>query len=105
MKSAFYDLKKKDQELVFEMVCQVSGISSPDLDCVEHYTLDDMHIFHKAMRKAVSTKFDRLSPNDKSKVYELCGVDRPPQITDAKWGKHHAFDHVLRLIDAMSFIE
>ncbi len=100
--AAFSALNTKDQHLIFEMVYLEAGITSDDANWGELHVFDDMHRFNKALRRAISIKFDRLSQEDKNKVYgEVYTLAGKPKMDDAKWGENNAFDHVLRLIDAM----
>ncbi|GEM_PF-3071356 len=103
MKSAFYDLEKRDQYLVFEMVREMSNTSSIDPLWGQQHVFDDRHLFYKAVRKAVSNKFDRLSSKSKEMIYEK--ICEPALNLDQNAAKEHAFGHILRLIDAMASIE
>ncbi len=58
--------------------------------------------FARAVRKATYEKFEALSQEQKSSVYqkiwELAGR---PEADPVIWGENHAYEHVLRFIDAM----
>ncbi len=102
IKTSFSLLKREDQCLIFEMIYLESGIASEDANWGEHHAFDDMHLFRKALRRAISDKFDRLSQEDKNRVYgEIYLLAGKPGTDDTQWGENHAFEHVLRLIDAM----
>ncbi len=103
IKNSFSLLKREDQCLIFEMIYLESGITSEDAEWGEHHVFDDMHLFRKALRRAISDKFDRLSQEDKNRVYEeIYLLAGKPETDDSKcWGGNHAFKHVLRFIDAM----
>jgi Leucine-rich repeat (LRR) protein len=119
IKEAFGNLKKNDQNLIFEMVYKVSGIHSNEdpIFWGEHHVFDNMNIFYHAVKKAIAVKFDRLSLKEKNTVYKEIYQLARSETEDLKWGEHHAFDddrrlriamngigafdHVLRLIDAM----
>jgi Leucine-rich repeat (LRR) protein len=119
IKEAFENLKKNDQNLIFEMVYKISGIHSNEdpIFWGEHHVFNNMNIFYHAVKKAIVMKFDRLSLKEKNTVYEEIYQLARPETEDPKWGEHHAFDddlcltvamvrigafdHVLRLIDAM----
>jgi Leucine-rich repeat (LRR) protein len=104
IKEAFGNLKKNDQNLIFEMVYKVSGVCSDDPIWGEHHVFDDMNIFYYAVKKAIATKFDRLSLKEKNAVYGEIYQLAQPKTEDPNWGEHHFFDNVLRLIDAMDRI-
>jgi hypothetical protein len=104
VEEAFRQLKLQDQRLIFEMVYIESGAQSNDPKWGEHHVFDDMNIFYRAVRKAISAKFDRLSADEKNVVYGKIYRLAQPETEDAEWGKHHAFDHVLLLVDAMDKI-
>jgi Leucine-rich repeat (LRR) protein len=103
IKEAFGNLKKNDQNLIFEMVSKVSGIHSNEdpIFWGEHHVFDNMNIFYHAVKKAIVVKFNRLSLKEKNTVYKEIYQLAQPETEDQKWGKHHAFDDDLRLIDAM----
>jgi Leucine-rich repeat (LRR) protein len=106
IKEAFGNLKKNDQNLIFEMVYKVSGVhSKEDPIWGEHHVFDDMNIFYHAVKKAIAAKFDRLSLKEKNAVYGEIYQLAQPKTEDPKWGLHHAFDNILRLVDAMDRIE
>jgi Leucine-rich repeat (LRR) protein len=74
IKAAFARLKYSDQCLIFEMVyleaCRNGvGIASWDLQWGEHHVFDDMDRFCMALRRAVVIKFNRLSSEQKNRVY------------------------------------
>jgi Leucine-rich repeat (LRR) protein len=106
IKGAFGNLKKSDQNLIFEMVCKKSGVHSNDhpISWGEHHVFDDMNIFYHAVKKAIAAKFNRLSLKEQNAVYEEIDQLAQPKIEDPKWGEQHAFDNVLRFIDAMDRI-
>jgi Leucine-rich repeat (LRR) protein len=106
IKEAFGNLKKNDQNLIFEMVYKASSVHS-NKDPIfwgEHHVFDDMNIFYHAIKKAIAAKFDRLSLKETNAVYEE--IDQLAQLKteDPKWGEQHVFDNILRFIDAMDRI-
>ncbi len=114
-KEAFKRLKIQDKNLIFECLYNVYQKqyrtndfleeSKKDPQWGEHHIFEDMEKFCKAVSLAVDTKFTRLSKNQKDavygKIYELAGR---PKVPDSQWGERHAFDEVLRLVDAMDTI-
>jgi Leucine-rich repeat (LRR) protein len=107
IKEAFGNLKKNDQNLIFEMVYKVSGVHSKEdpIFWGEHHVFDDMNIFYHAVKQAIVVKFDRLSLKEENAVYGEIYQLAQPKTEDPIWGEQHAFDNVLRLIDAMDRIE
>jgi Leucine-rich repeat (LRR) protein len=107
IKEAFGNLKKNDQNLIFEMVYKVSGVHSNEdpIFWGECHVFDDMNIFCHAVKKAIAAKFDRLSLKEQNAVYEEIDQLARPETEGPEWGEQHAFDNVLRLIDAMDRIE
>jgi Leucine-rich repeat (LRR) protein len=107
IKEAFGNLKKSDQNLIFEMAYKISGVHSNEdpIFWGEHHVFDDMNIFYRSVKIAIAAKFDRLSLEEKKVVYEEIYQLAQPTIEDPKWGEQHAFDNVLRLIDAMDRIQ
>jgi Leucine-rich repeat (LRR) protein len=107
IKEAFGNLKKNDQNLIFEMVYKVSGVHSNEdpIFWGEHHVFDDMNIFCHAVKKAIAAKFDRLSLKEQNAVFGEIYQLAQPKTKNPKWGEQHAFDNVLRLIDAMDRIE
>lgn len=74
----------------------------------EVHALDDLHIFNGALKRDVRNRFDRLTPEEKNAVYGQVYLLAQEEgrmeedLSDPQWGEHHAFDNILRLIDAMS---
>jgi Leucine-rich repeat (LRR) protein len=98
---AFSQLKKQDQCLIFEMICQESDTSSKDLRWGEQHLFDNPVLLRRAVKKAISAKFDRLSPEDQSKVHDkICHLAGP----EALWVYNCAFKEVLMLVDAMDLV-
>ncbi len=60
----------------------------------------------RAVKQATYEKFEALSPEQKSSVYlkilELAG--RPEAQDPVKWGVSHAFDNMLRFVDALESV-
>jgi Leucine-rich repeat (LRR) protein len=81
IKEAFGNLKKNDQNLIFEMVYKVSGVHSNEdpIFWGEHHVFDDMNIFYHAVKKAI---FEM--------VYKVSGVHSNED--PIFWGEHHVFD-------------
>jgi Leucine-rich repeat (LRR) protein len=100
IKKAFENLEMSDQNLIFAMVHQRSGGYFDNPNWKKHQVFDDMNIFYHAVKQAIAVKFDRLSL-EKNAVYEEIHQLAQPETKDPKWGEQHAFDNVLRLIDAM----
>jgi Leucine-rich repeat (LRR) protein len=102
IKTAFARLKHSDQCLICEMVYREAGIISKDLKWGEHHIFDNMDRFFMALKRAVVTKFNRLSSEQKNRmcaeVYNLAGR---PQTHDVRWGEHYALDCIPRALDAM----
>ncbi|MBS0603672.1 MAG: leucine-rich repeat domain-containing protein, partial [Verrucomicrobia bacterium] len=103
MEQKFAELDQQDKNLICEMVYELSGSESTDPQWREHHVFDDRAVFYYAIRRAISAKFEGLSQNEKNivygHIYELSGR---PATQDPKWGKRHAFENVLRLVDAMN---
>jgi Leucine-rich repeat (LRR) protein len=106
IKEAFGNLKKNDQNLIFEMICKESGVHSNEdpIFWGEHHVFYDMNIFYHAVKKAIAAKFDRLSSRERNAVYKEIYQLVQPEAKGLKWSEQHAFDNVLRLIDAMDRI-
>ncbi|MBS0603670.1 MAG: leucine-rich repeat domain-containing protein [Verrucomicrobia bacterium] len=101
----FAELPAEDKNLIYEMVYEESESESEDPQWGERHAFDDRAVFYHALRSALSTKFDRLSLEEKTRVYEhVDELAGRPETDDPKWGEHHAFDNVLRLVDAMNRI-
>ena len=95
----FSQLKKQDQCLIFEMICQESGISTEDLCWGEQHLFDNPVLLRRAVKKAVFAKYDRLSPLDQSEVHhEILNL-----VGDELF--NCAFKEVLMLVDGMDLAE
>jgi Leucine-rich repeat (LRR) protein len=105
IKEVFLNLKRNDQNLIFEMIYKESGVHSDDPIWGENHVFDNMNIFYRAVKKAIAAKFDRLSLKKQNAVYGEIYHLAQPETLDPKWGEHYAFDNVLRLVDAMDRIE
>lgn len=101
VKTAFQSLKSADKQLVIQLVS--SNSKNIDLPRGADHVFDSRAVFYWAVRKAISVKFERLSEDKKSAVYgHIYQLAGSPQADDPNiWGKEHAFDNVLWLIDAM----
>ncbi|MBS0653372.1 MAG: leucine-rich repeat domain-containing protein [Verrucomicrobia bacterium] len=75
--------------------------SSPDNPMLE--LLSDRALFARAVIEAASEKINGLDPAKRRETYwqvwDLAG--RP--VGDDNWGENHAFDNIIRLIEAMEF--
>ncbi|MBS0603884.1 MAG: leucine-rich repeat domain-containing protein [Verrucomicrobia bacterium] len=100
----FSELDPQDRNLIYAMVYQVSGSESTDPQWGEHHVFDSKAVFYRAVREAISAKFEGLSQNEKKmvyeQIYELAG--RPETRDPIVWGKNNAFENLLRLVDAMN---
>lgn len=99
----FLSLPSADQNLIFEMVWICAGNqNTDDPQWGEHHVFEDMDRFYLSVRKAISTKLERLPQEKKNEVYgkvwELAGK---PITKDWQWGEHLALDNLTRLADAM----
>jgi hypothetical protein len=95
VKGTFKLLKREDQCLIFEVACQISDISSED------HLFENPVLLRWAVKHAISLKFDRLSKEDKGKVFAKIYELAQPDMDDVLEAEIYAFEHVLRLIDAM----
>ncbi|MBS0604623.1 MAG: leucine-rich repeat domain-containing protein [Verrucomicrobia bacterium] len=99
----FAELDPRDKNLIYGMVYQTAGSKSQDPQWGELHAFDDRSVFNRAVRKAISAKFDRLSQEEKNRVYgNICELAGHPATSDLQWGEEHAFENVLRLVDAMN---
>ena len=71
----------------------------------EHHTFDAMPIFYGALKRYVRESFGGLSSDQKNAVYghvsHLARGEGSDVVSVPGWGRRHAFDNILRLIDAM----
>jgi Leucine-rich repeat (LRR) protein len=100
----FNSLDEKDKSVIFEMVWEQAG--KPDTDGLqwgkEHAFDGGRHHFGLAVQKAIMTKLECLSQEQRSQVYsEIYHLAGGPQ-TDAPWGELQAKENLPRLADALS---
>ncbi len=98
---SFNQLSHKDKCLVYEAVYLESGVVTRDLHWGEHHFFDDPYLFCLAYPKAFRMKFDRLSNEEKNKVYKIIYDLSGVKTDDTRWGERHVFDNFPLLIDAM----
>jgi leucine-rich repeat protein SHOC2 len=97
-------LPTADQNLIFEMVWFYAGSqTTDDSQWGEHHVFEEMERFYLSVRKAITTKLERLPQEKKNmvygKVWELAGK---PNTRDRQWGEHNALNNLTRLADALS---
>jgi len=111
----------KDRNLIYERVYledeavsrvgEVEFIGREDPQWGEHHVCDDMHLFYRALKGAILTKFNRLSAEQRDAVYgRIYAIAREdaglaadaPAWEDPNWGENHRDDNILRVIDAMA---
>ncbi len=97
------ELSSEDRDLIFEMIDrEFSAAGNTYLQCgADDLTFDTWNVYCRAVRNAVHVKFERLSEGRKENAYEKLYQMAHPQTKDPQWATKHAFDHILRLIDAM----
>jgi len=62
----------------------------------------DMGLFARSVRKATYALYDSLGLDQKNLVhYHIWDLAGRPETDDPQWGEHHAFDDVLRFVDAL----
>lgn len=99
-------LNKKDQELIYEMMGELSISTDKDpRNLTDEEMVSDMDLLCRALIKAIPTKFNRLSDAEKNAVFDWVFKLAAPITQDPKWGKHNAFDNVPRLLEAMACLE
>jgi hypothetical protein len=109
IQETFKKLKAEDKNLIYQCVYKLSWIlkgarreDHQKDQGVEQQAFEDMQLFCHGVAYAVWEKFDRLSYDQSNavfeKVYELAGR---PETSNP----NHAFDEVLRLVDAMDGLE
>jgi Leucine-rich repeat (LRR) protein len=111
VQEAFSRLPPTIKESLYGKVWEeAGGPHTDDPNWGEHHTFEDMPRFQRALKKHVTESFARLSPNQKNGVYghvyhlaQRQGVDVDPNVHN--WGEVHAFDNILRLIDAMGLLQ
>ncbi len=101
IKSAFSQLNRQDQLLIYEMI---SSPNTADLQWGEIHVFDDMNIFISAANKAIELKYQRLNDYQKQMVHEnIHNIAGKPLTSDnwAEWGRLCAMNNLPRLADAM----
>jgi hypothetical protein len=106
VQTSFSRLPIAIKNALYGKVWEEAGGPIGDPQWGEHHTFDDMLRFQRALKKHVTESFERLSPDQKNGVYghvyhlaQRQGVPVDPNVHN--WGEVHAFDNILRLIDAM----
>jgi Leucine-rich repeat (LRR) protein len=107
VQTAFSRLPPATKEALFGKVWEEAGSPrTDDPNWGEHHTFDDMPCFQRALKRYVSESFERLGPDQRNgvygHVYHLAQSQRVPIDPNVhNWREVHAFDNILRLIDAM----
>jgi len=108
IKKAFESLKKEDKKLIYQCIENLPDRTRyNNEDEVEMTALLNIQAFGKAVANAAWQKFDRLSDDNRNAVFEkVCKLaGRQPKTSHPEWGKKHARDEILRLVDAMDGFE
>jgi hypothetical protein len=108
IKSVFAKLKDEDQKLIFKALPNLTFIG-PDLndtqlEWAKEHIFDNMHTFSFCVHEAINQKFEKLSKEEKNKVYERISL-KVKGNTDLEWGELHAFDNILLLLDVIDEVE
>ncbi len=97
-------LKQKIVELVG--VAPMSAAASSSSATIDESFFTDIPRLGDAVRRATFAMFDHLSPDQKNSVYtkiwELAGS--PETDSPTIWGENHAFDEMLRFVDALEAV-
>jgi hypothetical protein len=107
VREAFSKLPVAIQHPLYENVWREADCPGSHSGWSEHHIFTDMPRFHRALKKCITRSFDALRPEEKTVVYERVFqlAERQGVLVeydDPDWGKTHAFDNILRLIDAMT---
>jgi Leucine-rich repeat (LRR) protein len=104
-KAIFHSLARKNKEIIFEMVWEIAG--RPDTDSLqwgEDHAFDEdmMSYLGPAVRKAIMTKFERLSQEQRTQVsFDICNSnEQPPSCSCCK--ELLTKENLPRLADALS---
>jgi Leucine-rich repeat (LRR) protein len=106
LEASFSKLPMTIQDALYKRVLEERESSWKVLEWDELYLFKDIPHFCSTLKKFVTENFEALSQEQKTVVYghvfylaknQGVAVDR----NDPRWGEDHAFDNVLRLIDAM----
>ena len=112
VRESFSGLSDSIKNALFQCVWRETGTSATfDRQWGESHAFDDMQIFYRALEKFVLRSFQGLTRDEKNVVYgHVCQLaqretqTKAVDFSDPGWGKDHAFDNVLRLIDAMMLL-
>jgi hypothetical protein len=104
IQSAFESLCDRDKNRIYQCIRELNEIlDGPQMNPLwsKQHKFEDMDRFYHAVAYAIWKKYEQLHRNDDvfRKIYEL--ANRPVTSRPIQWGKEHAFDHILRLVDAM----
>ena len=97
------------RNLIYSLIYNEVQKNDPrvEREWVELHAFDSSRLFCLAMKRFVLEKFDRLSQDEKNAAYDrisaIAQADAVRLALALEWGKRHAFDHVLWLLDAMDF--
>lgn len=112
LREAFSGLPIFIKNGIFGMVWEEAGRPEGDSQWGEHHAFDDMQIFKRVLNKCVKETFTWLSTAEKNAVYghvyHLARSENGADNLDFNvynWGEIHAFDNILRLIDAMCALD
>jgi hypothetical protein len=97
----FDSLDDEDKNLILGIVCENTEKKEP--------IAFDEQSFGLAVQKAIMTKFNRLSDEQRDRVYEdVCNADsKIPKAASllSKWAKEEAKSHITRLADAIARVD
>lgn len=99
IQSHFEVLPANDKNAIYEMFSLLSGKTAKDLRWEKP---DDMLIFYVAVQKAIFTKLEKLTGEQKTAVFSKICQFADSQRTNIRWGEVHAKDSVPRLADALA---
>ncbi len=98
IQAEFSKLETEDKNLIHEIIYQSWGVTFSRLDWKE---LNAFRLY-RSVQIAIQKKFESLTQDEKNEVYgRIYDLAGRPVTADWQWGEHHAFENVLRLIDAM----
>jgi Leucine-rich repeat (LRR) protein len=108
VREAFLALPDGIKNAIYWTLWMEAGSPAGDPQWGGTHTFEDMGIFKGALKRYVRERFEQLSDAQKNAVYghvyHLARRERGAEGVDfsaPNWGEMHAFDNVLRLIDAM----
>ncbi len=94
-----------------QKIVQLAGVTgtstgpSTSSATIDDSLFTDIPRFGRAVRMATMEMFNNFSENQKKKVYgKVYQLAGKPKTRDPKWGEHHAFENMLRFVDALEAV-